>query len=43
MKFLNYPFMCSAWQKKPNFTDQIAEQTASRTIKPYAVLEVASG
>ena len=29
--------MCSAWQKKPNFTEQIAEQTASRTTKlPYA-------
>ena len=23
--------VCSAWQKKPNFAEQIAKQTASRT------------
>jgi hypothetical protein len=28
--------MCSAWQKKPNFAEQIAEQTASRN--GYSVL-----
>ena len=28
LNFLNYPFMCSAWQKKPNFAEQMAEQTS---------------
>ncbi len=31
VNFLKLSVQCSAWQKKPNFAEQIAEQTASRT------------
>jgi hypothetical protein len=34
--FLNYPFSVLPGRKKPNFSEQIVEQTASRTAKPYA-------
>jgi hypothetical protein len=34
--FLNYPFSVLPGGKKPNFAEQIAEQTASRTKKLYA-------
>ncbi len=36
MSFLKLSVQC---RKKPNFTEQIAEQTASRTAIPYAVFE----
>jgi hypothetical protein len=35
--------MCSAWQKKPNFAEQIAEQTASRTKQMYAPKKSSAG